>query len=163
MMFSSKKKELKEILDVNITEQILSDSMDLPDIPPLKKRIDALTDEQIAEALIKGKGIFLAAARYVGQDRSNIGKRVKESPFLQAVVEQCKEARIDEAEESLQSLIMQRDLGAVCFILKTIGKKRGYVESVQHEIDPEAIANSRAIKEQLQAAREALAKKLEDI
>jgi hypothetical protein len=135
-----------------------------PEIPPKKNRIDAVSDERIAQAIVKAEGLLYRAGELIGQTGSNIAKRVKASPFLQAIVEECKEKRIDDAEASLSHLITkERELGAICFLLKTIGKKRGYIESVQHEIDPEAIANSRAIKEQLQAAREALSKKLENL
>ena len=139
--------------------------MESPKPPPLKKRIDAVTDERIGEAIKANQGLIYLAAQSLGYDGSHFASRVRESEYLQAIVIEAKELRIDAAERSLHQLVAQKkpDLGAICFTLKTVGKKRGYVESVEHTIDPESIAASNAIKEQIAKAREALASKLEKI
>ena len=132
---------------------------------PLKKKVDAVPDELIAKKLIECRGLQYIAARSLGMAKSTICERVKDSPYLQEVIAECVEHRLDMAEQSLSKLIEAKDseLGAICFLLKTKGKKRGYQETVQHEVDPEAIANSRAISEQLKEAREVLAKKLDNL
>lgn len=129
---------------------------------PLKKKIDAVTDERIGEELKKHRGLQYITARALNIDASTICKRIKESPYLQAIIQECIEHRIDMAEQGLSKLIEARDsdLGAICFTLKTVGKKRGYVETIHHAIDAETIANSNAIKEQLAKARAALEEKL---
>tara|TARA_R110000868_G_scaffold289309_1_gene549440 strand:- start:538 stop:954 length:417 start_codon:yes stop_codon:yes gene_type:complete len=96
---------------------------------PLKKRIDAYKDEQIADALIKSNGLMYLTAERMGCCPTTIGKRVKQSPYLQEVIDICREYTLDQYEEALKEKgVQEKDLGALCFALKTIGKKRGYAE-----------------------------------
>lgn len=126
-------------------------------LAPTKRRTGAITDEVIAEAIRKNKGIMLYASYDLGQSRSLVSGRVQQSPYLQAVVAECVEARLDNAEKSLMSLIEEKDLGSVCFLLKTIGKKRGYSEQKsQEEQDPEVLKSLANYYETLNRARERL-------
>lgn len=96
---------------------------------PTKRKGGALSDKTIGEVLKKTKGNVSKAAIALKYDRGWINDRVLASPYLQEIREQAKESALDDAEEVLKSLITDdRELGAVCFFLKTIGKHRGYVE-----------------------------------
>jgi hypothetical protein len=64
----------------------------------------------------------------LGLSKSGIVKRVKDSAYLQEVIHLCVEERLDDAEKALGTLVRKNDLGAICFFLKTIGKRRGYAE-----------------------------------
>ena len=90
-----------------------------------------VTDEQLEKALLEAGGIQAAAARALGVTRQAISLRVKESPQLQAICEEALEELKDDAETSLRNLIRDKELGAICFFLKTRGKDRGYSEKAE--------------------------------
>lgn len=98
---------------------------------PLKRRIDAVPDELIGKALKANLGLQYLAAGALGMADGTISDRIKESPYLQMIVQECREARIDAAERNLSKLVDNNNLGAVCFLLKTLGKNRGYIETSQ--------------------------------
>lgn len=93
-----------------------------------KKRIQQLTEDIIAEALKLAQGNQSAAAIALGVDRACICQRIKRSDYLRGVLDECLEVRLDKAEKILSEMIEEKELGAVCFFLKTIGKRRGYIE-----------------------------------
>lgn len=98
---------------------------------PTKRRIDAVPDELIGKALKANLGLQYLAAGALGMADGTISDRIKESPYLQMIVQECRETRIDIAERNLSKLVDNNNLGAVCFLLKTIGKHRGYIETIQ--------------------------------
>lgn len=103
-----------------------------PEYPaPLKKRVDAIKDEDIAEALFKTQGLQYKAAHILGCSPGRLAARIKESPFLQEIRLDARETRIDEAEKGLFEAVDQKDLTAILFTLKTIGKNRGYSQDSQ--------------------------------
>ena len=85
-------------------------TMEIPKAPPLKKRIDAITDERIGEAIKANQGLIYLAAQSLGYDGSHFAARVRESEYLQAIVLEAKELRIDAAERSLHHLVAQKKL-----------------------------------------------------
>lgn len=101
----------------------------IPDLPlPLKKRIDAIKDEEIAKAITASKGLLVRAADRLDCSPQLLTMRVKESPYLQMVREEAIERRKDSCEEALVDLVDQRDTTAVIFALKTLCKQRGYAQ-----------------------------------
>ena len=60
--------------------------------------------------------------------RQAIHKRIMRSQELRAVQENCGEVRLDIAESKLMELVNEKNLGAICFLLKCQGKKRGWIE-----------------------------------
>lgn len=121
------------------------------------------TDEMIADALMRGKGLMYVTAKLLGMNGSHLGQRVNHSPFLLKVREEAMESRLDNAETKLEDIIDSpgpSQLGAVCFFLKCQGKKRGYVErqetqEVAASVDLEAMSD-----DQLSGLLEAIAKRL---
>lgn len=95
---------------------------------PRKTRADAMPDEDIAQALIAAKGLQCLAAEMLHLEQSTVSDRIKESPYLQKVREEAVERRLDKAELELANLVDDKCLGAICFLLKTRGKERGYTE-----------------------------------
>lgn len=95
---------------------------------PLKKRFDAMKDEDIAIALMATQGLQYKAALKLKCSAGTLCERIAESPYLQAVRLEALQLRIDEAEQGLFELVDQRDLTAILFTLKTIGKSRGYAQ-----------------------------------
>jgi hypothetical protein len=119
------------------------------ELQPLKKRSDAWTDEVIAEALRKSRGLQYLAAESIGMDAGNMSKRIADSPYLQKARDEARERRIDVAERSLAELTEEKNLGSVCFLLKTLGKTRGYVETTEINVSPEIFKNHAALMEQM--------------
>ena len=87
-----------------------------------------ITEANIENALIKCGGIYTDVAKKLKCTRQNIQIRVRNSKRLQDAKYQAKETVIDCGESSLIKLVKDKNLGAVCFLLKCLGKERGYVE-----------------------------------
>lgn len=100
-----------------------------PEYPlPLKKRVDAIEDEEIAKALLLSKGMVTRAADRLECSPQLLSMRIKESPYLQMVREDCIERRRDNCEAALIDLVDTGDTTAVIFALKTLCRARGYAQ-----------------------------------
>jgi hypothetical protein len=55
--------------------------------------------------------------------------RIKQSEYLQAIKEACKELRIDKAERQLSAMVDSGNFPAVALTLRTLGRSRGYAET----------------------------------
>lgn len=86
------------------------------------------TDAQGEQALLAHYGNVSAAARALEVDHSTLWNRIKRSERLRIAREEAEEIALDIAEASLLEAVKQGEAWAVCFLLKTRGKKRGYVE-----------------------------------
>lgn len=93
---------------------------------PLKKRADAISDEKIAEALTKNHGLQYLTARSLECSAGLISGRIKESSYLQEIRRDAIETRLDYTEEALDKAILNGNLTAIIFTLKTLGRSRGY-------------------------------------
>jgi hypothetical protein len=82
----------------------------------------------VKKALFANYGNMAAAAQALGTTRQNVYQRVKRSKELQQARDEAIEQSIDLAENSLLSQIRDKNTAATIFFLKTIGKKRGYIE-----------------------------------
>jgi len=97
------------------------------------------TDEEIAEALIKNDGLQYLAAESIGMCKSTISLRINQSDYLKEVRANCRQTRIDKAEKVLFKKTDEESLGGAIYILKTIGKDRGYVENNNTTFDPQVL------------------------
>jgi hypothetical protein len=93
-----------------------------------KKKRRTITNAHIAEALMAHYGNMAAAAEELGTSRQAVFKRVKDSKQLTEARQAAQEQALDLAENSLLSQIRDKNTAATIFFLKTIGKKRGYIE-----------------------------------
>lgn len=84
--------------------------------------------EDYAKALKKANGFISVAAKALGLSYTAVQQRVKKTPELQEIIDECKEGLLDLAECKLVSAIKDTQPWAVCFYLKCQGKDRGYVE-----------------------------------
>lgn len=98
--------------------------------PKAKKGV---TIEEIERALTASGGLISDAARILGIDRSTLDARVKRSERLTAHQKQVYEDFIDFCESKLMQAVKKGNLGAVCFVLRTKGRHRGYVERQELE------------------------------
>lgn len=99
-----------------------------------KARKSYISDERLAQTLFRHNGNQARAARAVGLTRQAVYERVRQKPLLQAAIVDGREALVDDAEQALRELILERNATAVLFALRTLGKERGYAEKTQHEL-----------------------------
>jgi len=89
------------------------------------KRISVADIEPLIE---KNKGNVAAIARSLGVSWGTVNNRIAGSAVLQQAVAAARESMIDNAESALYKQILDGNITAIIFFLKTRGKKRGYVE-----------------------------------
>ena len=123
--------------------------------PPKRPERDLklISDEVIAAALKATKGLQYLAAERIGMSSTNLSERISASEYLQEVREHSIQKRIDVAELNLSELTEEKELGAITFMLKTKGKERGYSETQQMTVDPQAQAGMLALMTQFADAQ----------
>jgi hypothetical protein len=94
--------------------------------PPVK------TEDMIA-ALKATDGMVYLAAERLDCDVSTIYKRIPKDKKLARVIDQSRGKLLDMGETQLKRAVLDGAAWAVCFLLKTRGKARGYIE---HTNDP---------------------------
>src|SRR5262245_56331146 len=92
-----------------------------------------LKTKDLAAAIRESKGNVARAARALGCSRQAILYHVKRSAQLREMLDDYREGRVDEAESRLDDALESGESWAVMFTLKTLGRKRGYVEKTEHE------------------------------
>jgi len=74
------------------------------------------------------------AARRLGCNPRTIYRRAEKSPRIREAIDQAREELIDQAEAKLREAVQRGEVWAVSLVLKTLGKKRGYVKRQEHTI-----------------------------
>ena len=92
------------------------------------------TEAQAVQALLACYGNVSAAARALGASHTSLWHRIKRSARLQEARVMAEEQALDLAEDSLITAVKAGEAWAVCFLLKTKGKRRGYVERQETNI-----------------------------
>ena len=90
------------------------------------------------EALNGTMGLVMAACDKVGVHRNTILSWRKADPEFDAAVTDVQERQVDYVENNLLRLIQDGDTSATIFYLKTKGKKRGYIETIENQINTNA-------------------------
>ena len=88
-------------------------------------RFPQITDREIGLALRKKRGFISDVAKLSGTSQSNIKTRIKHSPFLQKVLYEIEETRLDKAEKKLHALIEQGYYPAIKDFFRWKGHSRG--------------------------------------
>jgi len=109
---------------------IASRLLDFKKLNPKKR---PLTEEDVEKALIEFKGLQYLAAEALDVTDARVCQMIKASPRLQEIRDRLFERRLDVAEYNLSELTEEKDLGAIIWLLKTQGKKRGYIEAEKSE------------------------------
>lgn len=102
-------------------------------------------NEQVKKRTTATQKIFLAAYKAsfgnisAACEKANIGRGtyyrwMKTNPKFAEQVEDQNEKLIDYAESKLLKQIMDSNITAIIFFLKTKGKKRGYIETVENDV-----------------------------
>lgn len=90
------------------------------------------TPDEIERALIASNGLITYAAEKLKCPVDVIKKQIKRYKGLRDVLMNLRDAFLDAAEDTMIYRITEkRDLIASMFVLKTIGKHRGWVEKVE--------------------------------
>lgn len=89
---------------------------------------EQFTAGQMIEALRATKGMKGPAAKKLGCHRDTVDNYAKRYPTVQKVINEEREMMLDIGELSLARAAQNGEAWAVCFLLKTQGKNRGYVE-----------------------------------
>ena len=89
------------------------------------------TVEQVIDALRQAKGMSTVAARLLHCDLKTLDNYVRGFPQVAEVRRQEREAMLDAGELSLLRAVQNGEAWAVCFLLKTQGKQRGYIERAE--------------------------------
>jgi len=97
----------------------------VPRVPRYRRKF---TPEQMIEALTEAKGMSTVAARILHCNLRTVEAYAKEYPQVAEVKRQEKESMLDAGELSLLRAVQNGEAWAVCFLLKTQGKQRGYIE-----------------------------------
>ncbi len=86
------------------------------------------TVQQVIKALKNNRGLVTQAAEELKVCPRTIYNYAERYPTVKETVETLRESRLDYTEGVLYDLIDKGEPAAVFFLLKTQGKKRGYVE-----------------------------------
>ena len=87
-----------------------------------------LHDEEVRRALVVSHGSISSAARRLGITRQTIYNALERWPELREIVEDERELLLDKAETALYKAVKRGERWAICFMLKTRGRARGYTE-----------------------------------
>lgn len=100
-----------------------------------KKGHHHLTDAQYIEAIEACGGVLMDVAERLGVGVRAVYKRRDSSEAVAKAIEECREEIVDLAERCIKERVVAGETVAAIFVLKTRGKKRGWVE--RHEVTGE--------------------------
>lgn len=92
-----------------------------------------LKKSDIIKALEASHGLVGPAAKLLACSRQALYQRLQADPELEKVLRESREQILDLAESRLFKLVENGNLAAVTFVLRTIGKSRGYGERIEAE------------------------------
>lgn len=90
-----------------------------------------LTKNKVKDLLKQAHGNYAAVARAYGVSRQAVRQFVERDDELREIATETRETMLDNAESKLYSEAMAGNTAALIFLLKTQGKKRGYIERAE--------------------------------
>lgn len=118
-----------------------------------KRNTQHRTADDYVKAIIANRGIISYAADDLGVTPASVYGAIKRYPSVAQALEESRERFVDTAERALLHQVEDGDTTAIIFLLKTLGKKRGYVERSEtvtidatklHEMTDEELAEAAA-------------------
>lgn len=88
-------------------------------------------------ALEKSMGIVTSAAKICGLSTDAHYAYMRDDPEYRKSVELVREIKLDYAESKLLENVGAGKEASIIFLLKTLGKKRGYIEQPGYELPPD--------------------------
>lgn len=95
--------------------------------------------EQMVSALTRSRGMVTIAAQLLGCNRQTIYNTAKQYPEVKDAIDGQRELGLDTAELKLLEAINKGQAWAICFYLKTQGKKRGYIEKTDIGLEAQTL------------------------
>lgn len=92
------------------------------------------TDEEIIAGLQARHGLVSLAAKHIGCIPDTIYTRMKSSPAIKAAIKGARKELCDTAEDKLWNAVNQEAPWAIQLTMRTLGRKRGYVERTEQRI-----------------------------
>lgn len=89
---------------------------------------EKLTIKQIEAELKITHGAITLAAENLGVVYNTVRRYVDKSPTLQDLIIHYREMKVDKAELKLEQAIQNGEPWAIALTVKTLGKRRGYIE-----------------------------------
>ena len=96
-----------------------------------------VTDDMVADALVKSAGVISLAAKQVGLDRHAVARRISKSTRLRKVQQEIIENALDMAEAWLMKHVKDGHPYMLKFYLSTKGKGRGYTSKMEIGVAPD--------------------------
>lgn len=90
-----------------------------------------LTKNKVKDLLKQAHGNYAAVARAYGVSRQAVRQFVERDDELREIAVETRETMLDNAESKLYSEAMAGNTAALIFLLKTQGKRRGYIERAE--------------------------------
>lgn len=88
-------------------------------------------EEEVIGAIQSLNGNIAAVCRGLGTNRRTFDRWMERHPNAQQALSEAREEMLDMAESSLYRQVLNGQAWAVCFFLKTQGRKRGYIERAE--------------------------------
>ena len=101
----------------------------------MKKERTDRKKKKFIEALRDGRGIVTYACQKTGISRQTYYNWCQSDSEFKQLAEEVNDTTIDLVESKLLNAINEDNLTAIIFYLKTKGKKRGYVERTEHDVN----------------------------
>lgn len=92
---------------------------------------ERFTVEQVAASLELTKGNVSLAARNLATSRTTLYEYMQRYPELKQALVDARESMLDNAESALALAATKGEGWAVCFMLKCLGRSRGYIEKLE--------------------------------
>jgi hypothetical protein len=104
-----------------------------------KKTIEKGVDLSMMEtALRASNGLITKAASMINVPIPTLQHYIRKHPCLRDALFETRSMIVDEAEESLRSLVKDKNLTAVIFTLKCLAQDRGYIDVPQKNLNQQA-------------------------
>jgi hypothetical protein len=88
--------------------------------------------QRVVDAIMRHHGVLSCVARDVGVTRRAIELRIASDPeFWRPIVDDARASMIDTAEKNIYGAVETGDIGVSMWVLKTVGKSRGYSERTE--------------------------------
>jgi hypothetical protein len=87
--------------------------------------------DDILFAIRESRGYITEIAERLGCSRQTIYNIAEKSARVKEALEDQREKRLDRAERKLDEAIEQGEAWAICLLLKTMGRHRGYIQKLE--------------------------------
>lgn len=91
-------------------------------------RVNGHSVEEVIAAVRNQHGLMAAVARELGVSRTTVWRYSKQHPTIRQAFDEERETLLDLAEKKLFEHVQRGSIPAIMFVLKTLGRTRGYVE-----------------------------------